>query len=134
MKSAGDNNASAFLLAVGHGLSFVFLCFAIHVCSEGFRTAFSVGFSVEDLPLIAQHLLAADAVLQTWWLVLLLMSAFASWLDWRLVVRLLRAPNSLFPQLWGYCVFALMFLLTVLCVGSFRYWMWEMNQPIGGLG
>lgn len=133
MKPAGDNNASAFLLAVGHGLSFVFLCFALHVASEGFRTAFSIGMSVENLPLIAQHLLAADAVLQTWWLPLVPVVAFVSWLDWRLLVRLLRSPNSLFSKLWGYCAFALMFLITVLCVGSFCHWMWEMDQPIGGL-
>lgn len=134
MKPVGDNQASASLLVIGHGLSLVFLCLALHFAASGFRIFGELlgdGW-LEILPEVGLLILSADTFLQTRWLVLLPAFALALWLDWAVVLQLLRRFPAIPARLWAYCIFGPVILLTAMCVGSFRYWMWWMLKPIGG--
>lgn len=137
MKPVGDNQASASLLVVGLGLSLVFLGCAVHLTAAGIRVFFDEllgdGY-LEVLPKLGLLVLTVDTYLQARWPVLILAFALALWLDWAAVSKLLRRFPAIPARVWAYCVFGPVLLLTALCVGSFRYWMWWMFQPIGGPG
>ena len=132
MKPVGDNQASAFLLVAGHGLSLVIVSFALHLTASGCRI-----FSDElewAMPGFACWIMSADLLLRTWWLWLAPVAGFALWLDWKVVLRLLQSPNVFPAKFWAYCVFGSVFLATALFVAWFRYWLRLMDQPIGGPG
>jgi len=134
MKPVGDNQASASLLVVGHGLSLAFFCFALHLTAAGCRIFSDDLEWFFAMPDIARWMMNADLVLQTWWFLLAPVAGLALWLDWKVVLRLLQSPNISFAKLWANCVFGSVFLITALCVAWFRYWMWLMDQTIGGPG
>ena len=123
MKSAGDNNASAFLLVAGHGLSLAFFCFALHLTAAGCRIfSDEMGLFLE-LPGYGRLVISTDRVMQSWWFLLVPLAAFALWLDWRIALRLLAFPKTCFARFWAYSVFVTTFLNTACCVGWFGWWM-----------
>ncbi len=137
MKPVGDNQTSASLLMVGHGLSFAFFCFALHLTATTIRiyNIEMLGHDwLEYLPGAGQLILSGDAFLRAKWLWLVPTGALGLCLDCRLSLRLLRSPNPVLARLWAYCVFGPLFVLTAMCVGLFRFWMWQLEQPLGGLG
>lgn len=137
MKPVGDNQASASLLVVGHGLSLIFLGCAVHLTASGFRVFIGEllgdGY-LEVLPKLGLWMLTLDTFMQARWPVLIPAFALAQWLDWAAVSQLLRRFPAISARLLAYCIIGPVLLLTALCVGSFRYWMWQMFQPIGGPG
>jgi hypothetical protein len=136
MKPVGDNQASASLLVVGHGLSLAFLCFALHLTATTTRIYYveMLGHDwLTTLPGAGHLILGADAFLRAQWLWLVPSVVLGLWLDWRLNLRLLRSPNPDLMRRWAYCIFGPLLVLTAMCVGLFRFWTWQLEQPLGGL-
>ena len=134
MKPVGDNQASASLLVVGHGLSLAFFCFALHLTALGcriFSDEMELFFAMPDY---GRLLMTTDRVMQSWWFLLAPLVAFALWLDWRIGQRLLGMPKTFFARFWTYSVFVVAFLNTALCVVWFRWWMSWVFTPFGRLG
>lgn len=137
MKPAGDNHVSASLLVAGHGMSFVCFCFALHLTATTIRIYYieMLGHDwLACLPGAGHLILSGDALLRAKWLWLVPIGVLGIWLDWKLNLRLLRRPNPRLARLWAYCVFGPLLLLTAMCVGLFRFWTWQLEQPIGGPG
>jgi hypothetical protein len=137
MKPVGDNQASASLLVVGHAVGLVFLCFAIHLTAAAIYQYFAVLLGdnwQQALAGFGHLILEADILLQTRWLWTLLAFGLVLSADWAFTVWLLRGQRRLLLRLWGHGLFGLMLLLTAMCVGLFRFWMWQLDQPMGSLG
>lgn len=136
MKPVGDNQTSASLLVVGHGLSLAFFCFALHLTATTIRI-YNIEMFGHDwlayLPGAGHLILSGDTFLGTNWLWLVPAGTFGLWLDWRLNLRLLRRPNPIVARLWAYGVFGPLLVLTAMCVGLFRFWTWQLEQPLGAL-
>jgi len=134
MKPVGDNQASASLLVVGHGLSLVFFCFALHLTAAGCRIFSDEMELFYAMPDYGRLLMRTDRAMQSWWFLLAPLAAFALWLDWRLGLRLLRSPKTPLLKFWAHFVFVAALLNTALCVGWFRWWMSWLFTPSGRLG
>ena len=137
MKPAGDISQRARLLVIGHVLSVVCFWFALHLTASSIRIYFVGLLGIdwfESSPGAARLMLSADTFLKSFWTWMLPAFALALWVDWKISLRALNGSNPLFARLWAYCVFGPMLLLTSMCVGLFRFWAWQLEQTIGGLG
>ena len=133
MKPVGDNRASASLLVAGHGLSFAFFCFSLHLTASGCRIFSDEMELFFAMPEYGRLLMSMDRAMQSWWFLLASLVAFALWLDWRIGLRLLGLPKPFFARFWAYSVFTVAFLNTALYVGWFGYWMSWVFGPSGRL-
>ena len=120
-------------------VGFGFLCLAIRLTAAAIYQYFAAllgdGWQdAYDLADFGHLILQADILLQTRWLWALLAFGLGLSADWAFIVWLLRRQRGLLLRWWGHGLFGLMLLLTAMCVGLFRFWMWQLEQPLGGLG
>ena len=136
MKPAGEASQRARLLVVGHGVSLGFVAVALLLTAQGIQIIYgeTLGDEWEMLPKFGHLILCVAAYLRTHWYWLVFVVAGALWLDWQLILHLLRRPSAFVARLWAHCVFGLMLVFTTMCVGLFRFWMWQLFQPFGSVG